>query len=114
MHEAAVAESILNMIIEQSAQLDNARPVSARISCGQFNRLNEEAMQFAFEAISQGTPCQGMRLDIRCIPLQAHCRQCSTLFDFDIYHPVCPTCTAEEYDFQPDAPLLLEEIEFAS
>ena len=57
MHEAAVAESILRTILEQSAHLNNARPVSARISCGQFNRLNDEAMQFAFEAISQGTPC---------------------------------------------------------
>ncbi len=114
MHEAAVAESILHTILEQSAQFSNARPVSARISCGQFNRLNDEAMRFAFDAISQGTLCQGMRLDIRCIPLQAQCRQCGTLFDFDIYRPVCPTCTAEDYDFQPDAPLLLEEIEFAS
>jgi len=112
MHEAAVADSILRTILEQSAQLDNARPISARISCGQFNRLNDEAMRFAFEAISQGTVCEGMRLEIRCIPLQAKCRQCNTLFDFDIYRPTCPTCGADEYDFQPDAPLLLEEIEF--
>lgn len=112
MHEAAVADSILRTILEQATQLDNAHPVSARISCGQFNRLNDEAMRFAFEAISQGTDCEGMRLDICCIPLQAKCKKCDATFAFDVYRPTCPTCGTEEYDFEPDAPLLLEEIEF--
>ena len=112
MHEMAVAESILHTITEQARHLDGARPIVARISCGQFNALNDEAMRFAFESISEGTLCEGMRLDIRHIPLHARCHQCQTLFEFDIYRPVCPSCEHAAFDFQPDAPLLLEEIEF--
>ncbi|NLK40966.1 MAG: hydrogenase maturation nickel metallochaperone HypA [Planctomycetes bacterium] len=112
MHEMAVAESILHTIIEQADRLGGARPVAARISCGQFNALNDETMRFAFESISQGTPCEGMRLEIRHIPLQAECTHCRTVFVFDIYHPMCPTCKSSRFDFQPDAPLLLEDIEF--
>ena len=112
MHEMAVAESILHTILEQSERLDGARPVAARISCGQFNALNDETMHFAFESISEGTPCEGMRLEIRHIPLQARCRQCAATFEFEVYHPMCPQCQNEEFDFLPDAPLLLEDIEF--
>jgi hydrogenase nickel incorporation protein HypA/HybF len=112
MHEMAVAESILHTILEQAEKLGPVRPVAARISCGQFNTLNDEAMHFAFESISEGTPCEGMRLEIRHIPLQATCRQCQTTFAFDVYRPHCPECDSDDYTFEPDAPLLLEDIEF--
>ncbi len=112
MHEMAVAESILHTILEQAERLGGARPIAARISCGQFNALNDETMQFAFESISEGTLCEGMRLEIVHIPLRARCRQCRATFAFDVYRPMCPECEHAEFDFQPDAPLLLEDIEF--
>ena len=111
MHETAVAESILRTIV-QYAEEQNARPVRARISCGQFNALNDEVMQFAFEVAAEGTVCEGMTLDIRHVPLQATCSSCGHTFEFDVYHPKCPPCGSMEFAFQPDAPLLLEEMEF--
>lgn len=111
MHETAVAESILQTILEQAEKV-GARPVSATISCGQFNALNDEVMQFAFEAAAADTVCRHTKLNIKHIPLQAKCRQCGETFVFDVYKPVCSQCDGAEFDFQPDAPLLLEEIEF--
>jgi hydrogenase nickel incorporation protein HypA/HybF len=111
MHETAVAQSILENILEQAKKM-SARPIRAVISCGQFNTLNDEVMQFAFDAVSEDTPCQGMRLEIRHIPLRARCQVCFEDFVFDIYAPACPKCKAEQFYFEPDAPLLLEEIEF--
>lgn len=112
MHETAVAESIVQTIIQQSALHQNAKPISARISCGQFNRLHDETMQQAFAAASAGTCCEGMRLVIRHIPLRAICCGCRAEFEYDIKNPFCPKCKSEHYEFLPDAPLLLEEIEF--
>ncbi|RKY14284.1 MAG: hypothetical protein DRP52_00465 [Planctomycetota bacterium] len=111
MHETAVAESILHTIIAQ-ADKANAKPVSAIISCGQFNTLNDECMQFAFEAAAAGTVCEKTKLVIKHIPLRAKCEQCQTVFEFDVYKPACGQCESKEFDFEPDAPLLLETIEF--
>ena len=111
MHETAVAESILKTIIEQAEKV-NARPVSAIVSCGQFNTLNDEVMSFAFETAAAGTVCDGMGLNIKHIPLRATCHECSMEFEFDVFQPHCPQCESEKYDFLPDAPLLLETIEF--
>ncbi|MBC8379417.1 MAG: hydrogenase maturation nickel metallochaperone HypA [Planctomycetes bacterium] len=111
MHETAVAESILKTILEQAEQV-KARPVIAVISCGQFNALNDECMQYAFETAAVETPCEGMTLTIRHVPLRATCKQCRMTFEFDVYHPACKDCDSVEFDFEPDAPLLLEEIEF--
>jgi hydrogenase nickel incorporation protein HypA/HybF len=111
MHETAVAESILHTIIEQAGQV-NARPISAIISCGQFNTLNDEVMGFAFETAAAETICEGMKLEIRHVPLRAKCKQCKAVFEFDVYKPACSQCESMEFHFEPDAPLLLETIEF--
>ena len=111
MHETAVAESILNTIIAQAEQV-NARPISAIISCGQFNTLNDEVMGFAFETAAAGTACEGMKLEIKHVPLRAKCKQCEAVFEFDVYKPACLQCESMEFNFEPDAPLLLETIEF--
>ena len=111
MHETAVAESILRTIVEQTEQV-KARPISAIISCGQFNALNDEVMNFAFETAAAGTICEKMTLNIEHIPLRATCKKCQTTFEFDVYKPACSQCDSIEFDFEPDAPLLLETIEF--
>ncbi|OQY05838.1 MAG: hypothetical protein B6I25_05050 [Planctomycetales bacterium 4572_13] len=111
MHETAVAESILNTIIAQAETAD-AKPVSAVISCGQFNALNDECMQFAFEAAAAGTVCESMLLNIKHVPLRAKCKKCDATFEFDVYKPACSQCDSMEFDFKRDAPLLLETIEF--
>ena len=111
MHETAVAESILHTIIAQAEQV-NARPINAIISCGQFNTLNDEVMSFAFETAAAGTICEKMTLNIKHIPLRAKCKQCEAAFEFDVYKPACSQCDSMEFAFEPDAPLLLETIEF--
>jgi len=82
MHETMIAQSLLAAISEQ-AKKQNAKPISAKISCGMVNAVNDEILCFAFEAAAKGTPCEGLRLEI-------------------------------EHKAKPDAPLLLEEIEFES
>lgn len=111
MHETMVARSILSAILAQAGEL-GAKPISAKISCGQLNPINDEALNFAFEVAAKGTVCERMKLEVVHIPLKATCKRCGKKFDFDIYSPACPDCRSEEFEIGPDAPLLLEEIEF--
>jgi len=111
MHETMVAESLLTTISAESAK-QNAKPVSAKISCGTLNAINDEILCFAFEAIAKGTPCEGMRLEIEHKPIQGKCKNCDETFDFELCQPKCPKCESKEFDLLPDAPLILEEIEF--
>ncbi|MDD5327038.1 MAG: hydrogenase maturation nickel metallochaperone HypA [Phycisphaerae bacterium] len=111
MHETMVAESLLKTISAESTK-QNAKPVSAKISCGMLNTVNDEIIRFAFDAIAKGTPCEGMKLEIEHKPIQGKCRNCSETFEFEICRPKCPKCESEQFDLLPDAPLILEEIEF--
>jgi len=111
MHEMMVAQSILSTISAEATKL-SVKPISAKISCGQLNPINDEALNFAFEVAAKDTVCEGMKLEVEHIALKATCKKCGKGFDFDIYSPACPDCRSEEFEIGPDAPLLLEEIEF--
>ncbi|MFZ0034340.1 MAG: hydrogenase maturation nickel metallochaperone HypA [Sedimentisphaerales bacterium] len=111
MHETMVAESLLTTISAESTK-QNAKPVSAKISCGMLNAINDEILGFAFEAIAKGTPCEGMKLEIEHKPIQGRCKNCDETFDFEPRRLKCPACGGENFDLLPDAPLMLEEIEF--
>jgi hydrogenase nickel incorporation protein HypA/HybF len=110
MHETMVAENLLATISAESKK-QNAKPVSAKISCGMLNAINDEVLGFAFEAIAKGTPCEGMKLEIEHKPIQGKCKHCDTIFNFEICQPKCPKCESTEFDLLPDAPLILEEVE---
>ncbi|MFH1370962.1 MAG: hydrogenase maturation nickel metallochaperone HypA [Planctomycetota bacterium] len=111
MHEATIAQSVL-AAISAEAKKQNARPVAARISCGVFNGVNDEVLRFAFEAISKNTACEGLKLNIEQKPIQARCKKCDNIFALELHEPGCPKCRCEDFELLPDAPLLLEEIDF--
>jgi len=111
MHETMVAQSLFAAISKESAK-HNAKPISARISCGTLNAINDDSLQFAFEAITKGTSCEGLRLEIEHKRIQGRCKSCGESFDVEFSNPCCPKCTGVEFDLMPDALLVLEEIEF--
>ncbi len=113
MHETMVAENLLTAISDEAAKR-NAKPIGAKISCGKLYPINDDALRFAFEAITKGTACEGLKLEIEHKPIQARCRKCDKTFNADLSEPRCPKCGREDFELLPDAPLLLEEIEFQS
>ena len=111
MHEMMVAQSLLTIISDEAAKY-NAKPVGAKISCGTLNPVNDEALCFAFEAIAKDTPCEGLKFQIEHKPIRALCKTCGPEFDVQFSHPICPQCRGDNFELLPDAPLVLEEIDF--
>lgn len=111
MHEMSVAESVLRSILAE-ARKQKAKPTAAKISCGVLNTINDEALFFAFEVIAKGTACEAIKLDVEHKPIEARCKQCEQKFEFDVASAKCNNCGGEDFELLPDAPLILEEIEF--
>ncbi len=110
MHEMTVAESLLTIISDEAAK-HNAKPIGARISCGTLNPINDEVLCFALDAITQGTSCEGLKLEIEHKPIQGRCKNCNGKFNIEFSCPKCTKCGSEDFDLMADAPLILEEIE---
>jgi hydrogenase nickel incorporation protein HypA/HybF len=111
MHETVVAQNMIDVVLEE-AQKHQKKPVRIKVSCGQLNALNDEVFGFAFEVVGKGTLCEGVQIDIEHKSLQGRCEDCKLVFDLDIDHAVCSACHSDSFQLLPDAPLILEEIEF--
>ena len=111
MHETMVAQSLMEIILEEAAK-QNAKPVSAKISCGTLNAINDEVLRFAFEAVTKDTSCEGVQLHVEHKPIRARCNGCGEEFDVEISDPGCPLCKTGAFELLPDAPLIIEEISF--
>ena len=111
MHEAVIAQGLFDAI-EKEAQKQKAKPLSATVTCGLLNAVNDEVLQFAFEAIGKGTICEATKLKIDHRPLQEQCERCDEQFDVDISKPLCPSCGSDSFELLPDVPIVLQEIEF--
>ena len=113
MHETMVAQSLLSTILAE-AEKRGAKPVSAKISCGVLNAINDDVLCFAFDAIAKDTACEGVKLEIEHKQLQGRCTSCAGIFEFELCQPVCPKCGSGDFELQPDAALVLEEIELST
>ena len=111
MHETMVAQSLL-ATIDAETKKQEGRPVSAKISCGMLNAINDELLCSAFGVLAKGTACEGVKLEVEHKAMQGECKGCGEVFDFELMRPGCPKCGSEEFELLADAPLVLEEIEF--
>lgn len=111
MHEAMIAQSLLESIIRE-AEKHNAKPLSATISCSVFDAVNDEALGFAFDTIARESICKDMKLKIEHRPLRGQCKKCNEVCEFEYRNPACSNCGSSTLDLLPQPPLTLEEIEF--
>jgi len=111
MHELSVAQNLLATISAETAK-QKSRPIRAKISCGILNAINDELLTEALGAISKGTSCEGIGLEIEHKPMRGLCKKCGQEFDVDFSKCCCASCGSIDFKLLEDAPLILEEIEF--
>jgi hydrogenase nickel incorporation protein HypA/HybF len=97
MHEMAIVTSLLSLV---SAELEKRRLeklLVARVRHGALANIVPEAIRFAFEALTQGGPFEGARLELEEEPAVLRCA-CGESFSpehkRDLLFVPCPSCGA--------------------
>ncbi|WP_028587024.1 hydrogenase maturation nickel metallochaperone HypA [Desulfocurvus vexinensis] len=94
MHEMSIAQSLVAIIKEEMEKHGLTRLHAVRVCHGRLAALVPDALAFAFEACTLGTPMQGVRLELAEIPIVLRCSQCAQEFSpeqGDLFMP-CPAC----------------------
>jgi hydrogenase nickel incorporation protein HypA/HybF len=111
MHEMSLMTSVLDAV-ETSARENNAsRIVEVRLVIGAMSEVMEEAMDFAFEALTPGTLAQGARLVMTKVTPKSRCLACATEFEHDRFHFSCPTCDSLATELIAGRELYIESME---
>ncbi|MBM3319172.1 MAG: hydrogenase maturation nickel metallochaperone HypA [Candidatus Eisenbacteria bacterium] len=102
MHEASVAEAILDIARLAASGHPGARIVRVNVRVGAFAHIDDEALRFAFDVLKEGTASSGAALEIERERLQGRCSACGTSFEAGSPENACPGCGSFEVYWSGD------------
>lgn len=94
MHELSLLQGLLDLLVKSAAENEITRVSLVRLVVGERYGALPEVLEFAFEALSRGTLCEGAVLEIEISPAVSLCRQCGREFAAAAYPFLCPDCGA--------------------
>jgi hydrogenase nickel incorporation protein HypA/HybF len=92
MHEVALAEGVLRIVMEAARSNAAARVSTVRIELGALAHVEPEALAFCFDAVTRGSVAEGARLDISRPAGTAWCMPCSAKVPVARLGDACPHC----------------------
>ena len=108
MHEMSVTQGIID-ICEQHAA--GRRVLSLDVEIGELSGVVPEAIEFCFEACSQGTLLEGAGLNIIRIPGRGRCQECGAETPLASVFEACAQCGGFRVTLEGGEEMRVREIE---
>ena len=111
MHELSIAQSLLDIIEQETSLYKNTKVTVIRLRIGRLSGIVPDALRFAFEVISKGGSAEGAYVNIEDVPLKIMCRQCNKSFIADDPYMFCPDCKGLDVEMISGRELEIKEME---
>lgn len=108
MHELSLMTSLLDTAV---ATAGSAPICALRVRVGPLSGVVVDALRFAFEALTPGTPAEGARLDIEETSISIHCPRCNADYETPVGSYQCPSCGSYDGELRGGKELELVSIE---
>lgn len=111
MHELGIITGVMDAVETSARQAGATRVLKVNLSVGEMTEAIEDALQFAFEALSEQTMCEGATLDITMVKPRSHCFECGADYEHDRFHMLCPECGSFATELIAGRELQIDSIE---
>lgn len=108
MHEMSITQGIIE-ICEMHA--GGRRVLSVDVEIGELSSVVPDAVEFCFEACSQGTLLEGARINLIRIPGRGHCQDCGADTPLDVIFGACQRCGGYQVKVISGEEMRVKEIE---
>lgn len=92
MHEMSIAQSLLEIVLEEGRQHKLQKVRTIRLQVGALAAVVPGSLNFCFEMLSQDTIAAGAVMEIETVPVVARCDHCDLLFEVENHSFICPEC----------------------
>ena len=93
MHEMSLIQGIFDSVMPVAREHGTTAITSISLRVGEMTMVVPEAMEFAFEALSEDEPLlQGAKLEMNFVRPRSRCLDCGEEFEHDRFHMHCPVC----------------------
>ena len=92
MHEVGIAASILESVEAEARRRPDTRFAAVGVRIGELSNVDQDALSFAFEALTRKTVLENLKLEVEWCPRRQKCLDCGDEFvvhDFDLSCPKC-------------------------
>lgn len=92
MHELGIMTGVMEAVDASAKQAGAAKVLKVTLSIGEMTEAIDDALQFAFEVLGEGTIAEGAELVINKVGPKSRCHDCGAEFEHDRFHMTCPEC----------------------
>lgn len=92
MHEFSLIDELMKTLFASARENGIVKITRVSLVVGEAYGALPDALKFAFEVLSSGTPAEGAVLDIKEDPVVCRCRECQISFRWRDSSWKCPGC----------------------
>jgi hydrogenase nickel incorporation protein HypA/HybF len=111
MHEIGIVQNTLELALKTAKDSGASRIHSLKLRVGAMTGVVPDALQFAFEALRQGTIADNAELVVETVPVNAWCANCQLEFEPGDLMGECPRCNTPSADLRGGRELELASME---
>lgn len=104
-------QSAVSQALEHARQAGAKRVLGIRLRIGELSGVVPDALEFAFEAVTAGTPAEGATLAVDSVPARFWCAQCRREFASGTLFSDCPECRTPSHELRAGRELELASLE---
>lgn len=111
MHEMGIVAGVMDSVEAAARDAGADRVLKISLSVGVMTEAIEDALRFAFEALSEGTMMEGAEFEINMIEPVSICLECGKEYSHDRFHMLCPECGSAFTELLQGKELRIDSIE---
>ncbi len=111
MHELAITESLLEIVLQQAEKNNAQKVINVNLVVGELSGAEDECVQSYFGFLSKDTIASGAMLSFRHVPVRTHCHDCEASFCPNELKWVCPGCGSSRIEVVGGRELYVESME---
>ena len=111
MHELGIMTGVMDAVTKSAHDAGADKVLKVTLSVGVMTEAIEDALRFAFDAITEGTICEGAELVISMVQPRSRCLECGAEYEHDRFHVLCPECGSLATELIAGRELQIDSIE---
>ena len=92
MHEMALMEQVVDIVLEEAQRQGAARVVAVHLTFGELADVIVDMVPGLFEFLARGTAAEGAQVAIERTPAYVQCRKCNEAWRIDVRDEATWTC----------------------
>lgn len=104
-------QSAVTQALEHAQRAGAKHVLAIRLRIGTLSGVVPDALEFAFEAVTAGTPAEGASLTVDSVPARFWCAKCHREFQSVNLVSDCPVCGTPSSDLRAGRELELASLE---